>query len=231
MEAEMGESAIRLPQSVNGGAETESSRKIGDMADVSLSASAEKYQVDIRHFKNISGELTAFLSELSEKVRSSAEQLKVIEQAVELKTEELKRLCEIEDAAVTLDRLLEKQRLEKEQFDAVMARQRSFWEEEKVANAKENKEYLERLKAERQREEEEYRRQWAVAQSKAKQELVEDLQSIQKKNKANQEALEKDFLERDLHLKQKELEWMQLVQELEQFISKLGNREKRIISA
>jgi hypothetical protein len=231
MEAEMSEGAIRLPQSVNGGAETESSPKISDMADVSLSASTEKYQVDIRHFENISGELTAFLSELSEKVRSSAEQLRMIEQAVEFKTEELKRLCDIENAAATLDRLLEKQRLEKEQFEAVMARQRSLWEEEKVARDQENEEYLERLKAERQREEEEYQRQWAVKQSKAKQELSEELQSIQKKNQADQEALEKDFLERDIHLKQKELEWMQLVQELEQFMSKLGNREKRIIPA
>jgi hypothetical protein len=61
--------------------------------------------------------------------------------------------------------------------------------------------------------------------------LAEELQSIQKKNQADQEALERDFLERDLHLKQKELEWMQLVQELEQFMSKLGNREKRITPA
>jgi hypothetical protein len=231
MEAEMSESAIRLPQALQGGAETESSPKIGDMADVSLSASAEKYQVDIGHFKNISGELMAFLSGLSEKVRSSAQQLRLIEQAVELKTEELKRLCAIEDAATTLDRLLQKQRLEKEQFEAVMARQRSLWEEEKVARDQENEEYLERLKAERQREEEEYRRQWTVKQSKAKQELAEELQSIQKKNQADREAMEKEFLERDLHLKQKELEWMQLVQELEQFMSKLGNREKRIIPA
>jgi hypothetical protein len=99
-----------------------------------------------------------------------------------------------------------------------------LWEEEKSMRAQESQEYFECLKAERQREEEEYRRQCAVEHSKAKRELEVELQSIKKKNQAYLEALEKSFLERDLHLKQKELEWVQLVQELEQFMSKLGKR-------
>jgi hypothetical protein len=232
MEAEMSEAAIRLTQSVNGGAEKESPAlsPLNDKARVSLSGSAEKYMVDIRHFLNISGELTSFLSELSEKIRSSAEQLKMIEQAVELKTEELKQLHNIEAAAAALEQLREDQRREKEQFEILMARQRGSWEKEKAARNQENEEYLDRLRAERQREEEAYRCQLAIEQAKAKQILAEELESIQKKYQANQETLEKDYLGRELGLKQKELEWLQLVQELERFMSKLSKRAKNAIA-
>jgi hypothetical protein len=195
-----------------------------DKACISLPASAEKYLVDIQRFSQLSGELTAFLSELSEKIRSSAEQLKMMEQAVTLKSEDLKRLHGIEVAAVDLEQLVENQRLQKEQFESFVAGQLNMWNEEKARLARENEELLENLKIQRQREEEEYRLQWETEKSKAKQELAEELQAIQKKNRANQEALEKDFLKRELLLKEKELEWMQLAQELEQFISKLGRR-------
>jgi hypothetical protein len=226
MEAEMSEAAIRLSESVNGGSQPESSPAIGDLDNVSLSASADKYLVDMRHFARLSNELTVFLSELSEKIRSSAEQLKMIEQAVELKTEEFRRLHGIEIATVTLERILEDQRSAKEQFEAGMASQRSLWEEEKARRSQEQKEYIETLSFQRKCEEEESRRQRAAEQAKAKQELTEELQSIQKKHQANQEAFEKDFLERELLLKQKETEWMRLVQELEQFMADLGKRTR-----
>ncbi len=205
--------------------EPEGERSEAEEGDrVSLPASAEKYLVDIQHFSHLAGELTAFLSELSEKIRSSAEQLKMMEQAVALKAEDLKRLHNIEATAVDLEQLIANQRLQREQLENFMAGQRSLWDEEKARRSKENEQYLENLKLQRQKEEQEYRFEWAAEKSKAKQELAEELQTIQKKNRANQEALEKDFLKRELLLKEKELEWMQLAQELEQFISKLGRR-------
>jgi hypothetical protein len=214
----MSDAAFILREAAKDGSEVE------DRGGVNLLACAEKYLVDIQHFSRLSSELTAFLSELSEKIRSSAEQLKMIEQAVALKTEDLKRLHGIEAAAVELEQLIESKRLQKEQFDNFVAGQRNLWDEEKAKHTQENEEYLESLKLQRQREEEEYRLQWAAEKSKAKQQLAEELQAIQKKNRANQESLEKDFLKRELLLKEKELEWMQLAQEIEQFISKLGRR-------
>jgi hypothetical protein len=214
----MSEAAFVLHEAEGDGSEA------GDKGCVSLPASGEKYMVDIQHFSRLSSELTAFLSELSEKIRSSAEQLKMIEQAVALKTEDLKRLHNIEAATVELEQLIERQRLQKEQFENFMADQRSLWDEEKARRIRDNEEYLENLRLQREREEGEHRLQWEAKKSEAKQELAEELQAIQKKNRVNQEALEKDFLRRELLLKEKELEWMQIVQELEQFISKLGRR-------
>jgi type IV secretory pathway VirB10-like protein len=212
----MREAVIRLTESANHAGEEESSPQ----TKVSLLTSAEKYLVDIQLFSRISGELTAFLSELSEKILSSAEQLKMIEQAVELKADELKRLHEINSATVALEQLMDAQKLEKEQFERFIANQRSLWEEEKSRRIQEYEQYMERLQVQRQHEEEEYRSRWAVEQEAAKQELAEELLEIRKKN----EALGKTLLERELLLKEKELEWMQLVQELEQFMSKLGKR-------
>jgi hypothetical protein len=213
---EMSEAAIRLAESANHTNEAESTPQM----KVSLLASAEKYLVDMQLFSRISGELKAFLSELSEKIRSSTEQLKMIEQAVALKEDELKRLHDIESASVTLEQLFDSQKLEKEQFERYIANQRSVWEEEKSRRIQEYEKYIERLQVQRQHEEEEYRSRWAVEQENAKQALAEELQEIRKKN----EALGKSLLERELLLKEKELEWMQLVYELEQFMSKLGKR-------
>lgn len=214
----MSEAAFLLRNAAGDGAEAK------DPGCVSAPGSADKYQIDIQHFSRLSSELTAFLSEMSEKIRGAAEQLKMMEQEVALKTEALKRLHYIEAAVVELEQLRESQRLEKEQFDNFMAGQRSLWEEEKAKRDQGNQEYLANLKSQRQRDEEEYQCQWADEKQKGKQELAAELLAIQKKNRANQEALEKDFLKRELLLKEKELEWMQLVQELEQFISKLGRR-------
>jgi hypothetical protein len=216
MEDEMSEAAIRLAESANHAYELESSPQTTE----SLLASAEKYLVDIQLFSRISGELTAFLSELSEKIRSSSQQLKMIEQTVELKADELKRLHEIDSASVTLEKLMDAQKVEKEQFERFIANQRGLWEDEKSRRIQEYEKYMERLQVQRQHEEEEYRGRWAVEQEKAKQALAEELQEMRKKN----EALGKALLERELLLKEKELEWLQLVQELEQFMSKLGRR-------
>jgi hypothetical protein len=214
----MSEAAFILHEAAKDGAEGE------DGSRVSLPATADKYLVDVQHFAHLSSELTSFLSDLSEKIRSSAEQLKMIEQAVALKTEDLKKLHGIETAVIEMAQLVENQKLQKEQFENLMMEQRRGWEEEKAMRGRENEQYQLTLRIERQKEEEEYRLQWEAEREKARQELTEELQIVQKRNQANQEALEKEFLKRELQLKEKELEWMQLAQELEQFISKLGRR-------
>jgi hypothetical protein len=214
----MSEAAFILREAVEDGAESE------DIERVSLPATADKYLVDLQHFSRLSGELTSFLSDLSEKIRSSAEQLRMIEQAVVLKTEDLKNLHDIEVAAVELAQLIENQKLQKEQFENLMADQRNHWEEEKAKRDQEQDQYLQTLRMEREKEEEEYRLQLAAEKDKARQDLAQELQVVHERNQANQEAMEKEFLKRELLLKEKELEWMQLAQELEQFISKLGRR-------
>jgi phosphoenolpyruvate synthase/pyruvate phosphate dikinase len=59
---------------------------------------------------------------------------------------------------------------------------------------------------------------------KQKNELEEELRIIRHRHQAAQEEAERDFIERDMMLKKKEFEWSQLIQELDQFLSKLAGR-------
>ncbi len=59
---------------------------------------------------------------------------------------------------------------------------------------------------------------------RAQQKLEEELKAVQQESLEKQQALERDCLQRELILKEKELEWVQLIQELEQFMSKLTRR-------
>ena len=94
---------------------------------------------------------------------------------------------------------------------------------ESAAN-REEKEYDENRKIQREHEEEEYKKAWAADQLRARQMLDEELGAIRQRSMEAQEAADKDFMERELILKKKEQEWSQLIQELEQFLSKLAKR-------
>jgi hypothetical protein len=201
--------------------------------------SSETIASEIEHFSRLSSELTELLSNISQKIANSEEQLRVIQSTVDLKTAELKRLHNIEAGAVALEQLAEDHRLQKEGFERVMDHQHRLWEEEKAQREREDREYLENLKIrreqeerefgenleiQRQREEQEFQRMWATEKSKARQQLEEELRAIEQNSREKQEAMERNCLERELLLKQKELEWVQLVQELEQFMSQLTKR-------
>jgi hypothetical protein len=112
----------------------------------------------------------------------------------------------------------------KESLEREIADGRALWEEEKVKRAQEEKEYQETVRVRREKEEEAFRQHWANERHLAQRKLDEDLKLMQEENLERQRALERSFLERELKLKEKELEWMRLVQELEQFLSRLTRR-------
>jgi hypothetical protein len=236
MEAEMSGSAFEEPESFEGTFEesqqTNASIKPETGTDpVARLAGgsepkipAEEFSIASERISNLSSGLMEVLADLERIIRASAEQLDAIQSAIDLKTSELKRLRNIDVAAETLEQLLESQCREKERFQARMESERRAWEEEKTRREQEEKAYTESLKAQRQLEEGEYRRTWNEEKLKAQQQFEEELRLIQQENKLKQEAVEKDLMERELVLKEKELEWAQLVQELEQFMSKLVMR-------
>jgi hypothetical protein len=189
---------------------------------------SEELSVASERFSNLSSGLMGVLADLSRIIRTSAEELGAIQSAVDLKKSELKRLHDIDVAAETLERLLESQRKQKENFEAQMESDRRAWEEEKTRRSQEREQeenaYAESLKMRRRSEEEEYKLTWELEKAHAQQQLEEELRLIQQESRLKQEAVEKNCMQRELALKEKELEWAQLVQELEQFMSKLTRR-------
>ena len=184
----------------------------------------EMFSVLIERFSGFSTDLTKLVSELARQATQALDELYKIRSAVDLKKRELKTLHDIEASTDSLKQLTEEHRREKASFEQFMEGRHKAWEEEKSRRAQEEKEHLENLRVRRQHEEEEYRHRRAVEQLKAQQKLEEELRAIQQKGLEKQQALERDCLEREQALKAKELEWIQLIQELEQFMSRLTRR-------
>jgi len=188
--------------------------------------SAEELSRVIERFSGISSELTGILSRLAREVIISAEQLDRVRSAADSKGKELKTLHGIEATAVALERLVLDHQRQKEALDRAIAEQRTMWEEEKANRAQEEREYLEHLRVRREREEEEYRQVWAAEKLRKKEKLEEELSAIHQENLQKQQEMERDYIERELKRKEKELEWVRLIEELEQFMSKLAQRAK-----
>ncbi len=184
----------------------------------------DKLSIEIEHFCNLSAEMAGFLTRLPEEARRSVEQLGRINSAVDIKKKELKTLLGIEASAEMLERLSQDYRQQKENFERLILEQQTFLENEKLKRTQEEKEYQENLQIRRQHEEEEYQQIWAAEKLKSQQKLEEELNIIRQEALNKQQAMEKEYLDRELTLKQKELEWDQLVQELEQFMTALATR-------
>jgi hypothetical protein len=191
-----------------------------------LPVDAERIAGEIKRFSHLSSDLMECLSGLSRNLQSSLEQLNEIQSEINLKKEELKRLYDIEVSATALHQLREDHRLRKESFEILMESQRNSWEEEKARRAQEDKEFLENLKIQRQREEEEYRQKLAIEQQDARQKVDEEMRALQQENRLKLGALEVDYRHRESILKEKESEWTQLIQELEEFMSRLANHAR-----
>jgi colicin import membrane protein len=185
---------------------------------------AEKLSEEINRFSGLTSELTGVLSRLSREVQISAEQLNQAHAALEAKHNELKTLYGLEASAATLEGLVRDNRQQKEDLQRQIEEQRAAWELEISKREQEESQYQENLRIRRQRDEEEYKQRWAAEKLKAQQKFEEELRVIHQEALQRQQARERDCLDRELKLKEKELEWVQLIQELEQFMSKLTRR-------
>jgi len=165
-------------------------------------------------------EVQKVLADLSGRVMERLQELQTVEEAIKLKTLELKQLHDVEVAATTLDDL-----------QTEIAEQRKSLEEE-TANWKRNfEEQKSDERKKRAREEDEY--QYRISQEHRKQEdaLHALLAKQEKDNKEKQEQLEKTWLERETELKKREQELLELRQFKEQapeMIKKAVNAEVAI---
>jgi hypothetical protein len=183
---------------------------------------AEKLLLGMDRFSGLSSEMIALLSSLYQEINKSAEELHAARSAVELERKEIESLREAEISAIALQQQIEEIKQQKESLEGLIIVQRNEWEAEKARRAREEKEYYENRQTLREREDEEYKRAWTAERLKAQQSLEEELNAVRQRSLEAQEAAERNFFNRDLVLKKKEQEWGQLIQELEQFLSKLA---------
>jgi len=128
--------------------------------------------------------------------------------------------------AASLEQQIQDLRQQKENLDHIVAEQHTAWEKEKERRIREEREFTESLNVRRQQEEQAYQKAWAAEQEKARQRLDEELRVIQLEKQDVRSAIETSLQERELLFKKKELEWGQLIQELEQFLYKLERRQR-----
>ncbi len=176
---------------------------------------------------NLSVEISKALSDVSAKLVSEVERLIQLREAVALESKELERLHKLDVAATALDHLVEEHRLQREKLEAEIAGQRAAWTEEKQAQLRDQKEAEEALKKQRQRENDEYEYKKMLERKKAQDKYEEEIRLQEKKNREKQEALEKNWLDREAGLKGKEDELSRYKQEVDQFPARLKEERER----
>jgi hypothetical protein len=203
---------------------TKQGRKNVENPNPESTVNTEKLTLDIKRFSDLSSEMVELLSNLSQKINKSAAGLQDVQSALDMKKKELATLNEIEMLTASLEQQIQDLRQQKENLDHIIAEQRSAWEKEIERRTREEKEYIDDLNARRRQEEQDYQKAWTAEQERGRRRLDEELRAIQLEKQDAQVTIETDLQERELLLKKKELEWSQLIQELEQFLTKLERR-------
>jgi len=144
-------------------------------------------------------EIQQTLADLSGKLTARLQQLENIEQVIQLRTEELNRLHDIEVKAQSLDKL-----------DAQIAQTRQNWEMEQATKKRDFAEQQSLRNKEWRREEEEYQYRLSQEHRKLEDSFKELMAQREKENRNKQEDLEKNWAERELELKKREQELVEL---------------------
>jgi hypothetical protein len=159
-------------------------------------------------------EVQKSLADLSAKLVERMQLLKNVEEAIQLKQEELKQLYNIEAKEIELDDL-----------QAEIAKQRELWEEEQARKAREFEEQRSERAKNWRREEEEYRYERSQQQRKLEDQFKQKMEEQEKANRNKQEQVEKNWAERESELKKRETEFAELKAKVEAFPEQLKKAE------
>jgi hypothetical protein len=149
-------------------------------------------------------EVQKSLADLSAKLVDRMQVLKNVEEAIQLKQEELKQLYNIEAKEIELDDL-----------QAEISKQRELWDEEQARKAREFEEQRSERAKNWRREEEEYKYDRAQQQRKLEDGFKQKMEDQEKANRNKQEQLEKTWGERETELKKRENEFAELKAKVE----------------
>jgi hypothetical protein len=151
-------------------------------------------------------EVQKSLADLSAKLVERLQLLKNVEEAIQLKQEELKQLYNLEAREIELDDL-----------KAEIEKQHELWDEEQGRKAREFEEQRAERNKNWRREEEEYKYDQAQKQRKLEDVFRQKMEEQDKANRNKQEQIEKDWAEREAALKKRETEFAELKARVEGF--------------
>jgi hypothetical protein len=158
-------------------------------------------------------EVSRALSGISEKLMEEVERLATVREAVGIEQRELERLHKIDVAATAIDQMVQDHEQRRQSLESEIAAQRAAWEEESRSRERERREFEENQKKTRQREIDDYEYKKTLERKKAQDKYDEEIRLQEKKNAEKQEALEKNWQQREVALKQAEQELNQLRKE------------------
>jgi colicin import membrane protein len=168
------------------------SEVLDQVADLSLdgvSSSITATQVEVQKS----------LADLSAKITDQLQMLRKIEDAIELKRDELKSLYDMEAKAIDLDELT-----------AQIEAQRKAWVDEQTQKKREFAENQSERNKQWARAEEEYQYKLAQEHRKQQDEFATLMTQKEKENRDRQEQLDKSWAEREGELKKRETEMAEL---------------------
>lgn len=220
------------PPDLSGGPDSkesnrEPSRELEDASGpIRKYADPEGLLAEIERFSSLSSELRDCLLRIIHKTKDAMEAFSSVEQAVKSKENELKQIHDIEASAAALERLVEQNRRQKEEFENFMEGQRRLWDEEKSLREREDAEYRENLERRRQRDLEDHRRKLDEEKSAIRKEMEAQFDAAQRESLQRRKEIEARFEEREHALKEKEQECARLVRELELFMAGLEHKAR-----
>lgn len=200
---------------------------------VKVASSVEADGID-REIGTLKSQIGKMLAEISEQLASESTRFRNIQKAVESKEQELKELYGIEKAAVSLAALLEAQNQKRGEFEADIARQReelqhdidtkrAEWEEERRTHEAEVKERDAAEKKIQDRSREDFNYNFKREQQTLKDRLNDEKIALEKEIKLKRETSEKEFIEREKALADRERELAELRAKAAAFPKELEN--------
>ncbi|MBI4454836.1 MAG: hypothetical protein HY644_02945 [Acidobacteria bacterium] len=193
-------------------------KKVREAIKVADSLSTEGV---VKEISSLRLEVGKMLAQLSDRLEEEVHKYQGIQQAFEIKQQELKEVYEIERSAATLAALIEAQRQKQEGFEAEMASRkealqseidmmRAEWKKEKELRDLELKEQLAAEAKRREREKEEYQYVFKREQRLTKDSFEDEKARLEKDIALKKEAMEKELAEREKVLSRREEELNEL---------------------
>lgn len=192
-------------------------------ADIRAAVSEITVEIISKKLSELNLEISRTLAGLSEKMTNEVNLLKSLKEAAHLESNEIKRIHGIDTAATRIDLLIDEYAEKKKFLEAESTGMRESWEKEKIVRELKDKEDAELLKKNRARENEDYEYKKALERKKFQDNFEEECRLKEKENREKQEALEKQWNEREAVIKTKEEEFVTLKKEVEQFSGRLAS--------
>jgi colicin import membrane protein len=178
----------------------------GRARDIQIKEAVDGVSVDdiVQRLSGLGLEVSRSLADIAEKLADEVRLLAVVREAVALERRELEDLHKIDIAATSLDQLVEEHARQAQLLEAQIATRRATWQDEAAKAERDRKDQDEALKKQRQREADEYEYKKSQDRKKQQDKHDEDMRTLDKANREKQEKLEKEWLQRDASLKQRE---------------------------